>query len=140
MEPQLTDVRSHLPALVPLFGTTQLERLAGASPEFTSAIQVRIPFVGVVAGELWVWSDLDLLKLRSNERAYARGVLGEAANILAGMALSDVADRFDGKIMLAPPHIIERKTAAPGDGEDYRLRLLDGECRCRVVVAPGVVQ
>lgn len=140
MEPLLTDVRSHLPTLVPLFGSTQLERLAEASSALTSAIQVRIPFVGIVSGELWVWSDLDLLKLRSNERAYARGVLGEAANVLAGMALSDFADRFDGKIMLAPPHIIEHRTAAPVDGEDYRLRLLDGECRCRVVVAPGALQ
>ncbi|MFP5457367.1 MAG: hypothetical protein ACLGG7_01430 [Bacteriovoracia bacterium] len=140
MHPQLGDVKSYLPAIVPLFGSTQLERFDGEKIELTSAIQVRIPFVGIVSGELWVWSDLDLLKLRSNERAYARGVLGEAANILAGMALSDFADRFDGKIMLAPPHIIENKTVAPIDGEDYHLRLLDGECRCRVVVAPGVIQ
>lgn len=140
MEPQLAHVTSHLPSVVPIFGTTQLERQDSAAAELVSTIQIRIPFVGIVSGELWVWSDLDLLKLRTNERAYARGVLGEAANILAGMALSDFADRYDGKIMLAPPHIIETATRAPTAGDDYRLRLLDGECRCRVVVTPGGLQ
>lgn len=140
MEATVDQVTSLFPQHVPIFGNTHLTRVDETQGSFTSYLQVRIPFVGKASGELLIWSDLCIEKLRPNERAYARGVIGEAANILAGMTLSELADKIDGKIMLAPPHIIDNKTPSPIKGHDYILSLLDGKCRCRVEVTLGALQ
>lgn len=140
MEATVEQLISLFPAHVPIFGNTHLTRTTSSEIQFTSMIQVRVPFVGKANGQILIWSDLHLDKLRPNERAYARGVIGEAANILAGLALSELADQLDGKIMLAPPHITDRKEPAPIKGEDYVLSLLDGTCLCRVEVSLGALQ
>ena len=126
-----------MPSTLPVFGNTRLERSPASRPELTANFLVRVPFVGVAQGELRIWCDLDLNRIRSHEQAFARGVLLETANILAGVSLSDLADRMDGRIMLAPPILVERKCQAPNEGTDYHLHLLEGHCNCRVELVSG---
>lgn len=127
-----------LPPLFPfqvnLFGSTRLERIKPLEQAFFSRFIVRVRFTGVAQGELRVWCDLDLTRLKSEEKAQARGILTEATNILAGVSLSELADRLDGHVMLAPPILEETTGKTPRDGAEYRLHLFEGFCNCRVEV------
>lgn len=134
----LENTESVLPTLFPLqvnlFGSTRLERMAPLGKDFASKFVVRVRFTGVAQGELRVWCDLDLSRLKSEDKAHAQGILTEASNILAGMSLSELADRLDGHVMLAPPLLEENQGSAPLDGAEYRLHLLDGFCHCRIEI------
>ena len=122
------------PNQVNLFGSTRLERMAPTGKAFAARFLVYIRFAGVAHGELRVWCDLDLSRLKNEEKAQAQGILTEAANILAGLSLSELADRLDGHVMLAPPKLEEKQGSAPLNGTEYRLHLLDGFCNCRIEI------
>ncbi len=131
-------VDTALPPLFPnqvnLFGSTRLERMPPLGKMFSAQFLVRISFTGVAHGELRIWCDLDLTRLKNEEKAQAQGILTEAANILAGLSLSDLADRLNGHVMLAPPKLEEKQGSAPLTGIEYRLHLLDGFCNCRIEI------
>lgn len=123
-----------LPNQLNLFGSTRLERDNSPRKELSARFLVRIRFTGVAHGELGVWCDLDLNRLKLVERAQALGILTEAANIFAGLSLSELADRLNGSVMLAPPKLEDWRGVAPTNGTDYRLHLLDGFCNCRIEI------
>ena len=122
----------HLPMKVALFGDTRLEKLPASAGRFIPRLRVSLPFVGLAQGEVRLWCDLDIPRLKVHERAVAQGILMEAANILAGMALSELADQISGHLMLAPPRLSEVRPGERIEGIAYRLHLLDGHCDCRV--------
>ncbi len=140
MDAASLELLTHLPGKLTLFGTTQLSSEGPAAEPFSARLLVRVPFVGARSGEVMVWSDLSLARLKSAERAFAVGVLSESANILAGVAVSHWADELDARITLAPPLFSETARIVSAPGRDYVLTLLDGECRCRVEVITGAVQ
>jgi hypothetical protein len=122
------------PNQVNLFGSTRLEQMAPTGKAFAARFLVRIRFTGAAHGELRVWCDLDLYRLKNEEKAQAQGILTEAANIFAGLSLSELADRLNGHVMLAPPKLEEKQGSVPLSGTDYRLHLLDGFCNCRIEI------
>ncbi len=125
---------SSFPQQVNLFGSTRLEKAPTQLQHFAPRFVVRVRFTGVNHGELRVWCDLDVARLKSEERAQSRGILTETANILAGVSLSDLADRLNGHVMLAPPILEESLGKSALGGTDYRLHLFEGFCNCRVEV------
>lgn len=134
MEHIETPLHPLLPDQVNLFGDTRLERRASSATTFSARLLVSIRFTGIAIGNLRVWCDLDLARLKSEERAQALAILTEAANILAGLSLSELADRLDGSVMLTPPKLEERSCEISTLGTDYRLHLLDGYCGCRIEI------
>lgn len=139
MQIDIEKIEHALPVKVALFGETRLERTNHVE-SFVPRLLVTLPFIGDHVGEFRLWSNLDIKRLKIEDRAHAKGILTEAANILSGVTLSDYADSLDLKLMLAPPKFLEINNPSYIQGNDYRLFLADGFCDCRVEIVRGVSQ
>lgn len=137
MQIDIEKIEHALPIKVALFGETRLEK-TNFVESFVPSLLVTLPFTGDHVGHFRLWSNLDINRLRIEDRAHAKGILTEAANILSGVTLSDYADFLDLKLMLAPPKLIEVLNPSCVQGQDYRLFIADGFCDCRVEVVRGV--
>ncbi len=139
MQIDIEKLENAFPFKIPMFGETRLEK-SNRIQSFTPRFLVKLPFTGDHVGEFRLWSNLDIKRVKTEDQAHAKGILTEAANILSGVALSDYADSFDLKLMLAPPKLIEVNQTVSANGTDYRLFLADGFCDCRVEVVRGISQ
>ncbi|MBY0516126.1 MAG: chemotaxis protein CheX [Bacteriovoracaceae bacterium] len=127
-------IQSFLPEIVPIFGATRLEKIHSRSVSLNVKTIVSIPFIGSVSGVIKLNFDIQIQKLKNNEKAFVRGILTEASNILAGVTISDLADDLEGHIMLAPPQIQDNLNLKVTTGSAYTLHILDKECNCLVEI------
>ncbi len=139
MQIDIQKIENAFPFKIPLFGETRIEK-SDRIESFTPRMLVKLPFTGDHIGEFRLWCNIDIKRVKTEDQAHAKGILTEAANILAGVALSDYADALDLKLMLAPPKLIEMNEKISANGTDYRLFLTDGFCDCRVEVVRGISQ
>jgi hypothetical protein len=117
-----------------LFGDTSIEKVQATEKNFQANYTLSIKFTGSLQGEIKTYFDLNPDRLPPSDRSKAEAILIEMSNILAGMSISQFSDKIHGSLMLIPPKMNKTKKEIKDTGIDYKIQLLNGHCKCRVIL------
>ena len=105
-----------------LFGNTLIEKVYSTEKNFQANYTLLIKFTGSLQGEIKTYFDLNPDRLSPSDKSKAEAILIEMSNILAGMSISQFADRIQGSLMLIPPKMDKAKKEIQETGIDYKIQ------------------